>query len=137
MIVFPTRSMLPFCQSAGTQLPPTRVLATELAVSRTTIVTAFEQLVIEGYLESRVGSGTFVASTLPEEMLQVSAQDVPLLEKKRIPRLSQRSQQVMHAPLILRLQTPPIKAFQPGLPALDAFPFDVWSKLTARRSQHP
>src|SRR5690242_1172644 len=75
--------------SAGTLLPPTRVLATELAVSRTTIVTAFEQLLAEGYLEARVGSGTFVASTLPEEMLHVSAQPVPPLETKRLPRLSQ------------------------------------------------
>src|SRR6266700_7115077 len=53
----------------GTQLPPTRVLATELAVSRTTVITAFEQLFAEGYLEARVGSGTFVTSTLPEEIL--------------------------------------------------------------------
>ena len=60
---------------AGIQLPPTRVLATELAVSRTTIVTAFEQLIAEGYLEARVGSGTFVSSVLPEEVLQVPSQD--------------------------------------------------------------
>lgn len=120
--------------SAGIQLPPTRVLAAELAVSRTTIVTAFEQLIAEGYLEARVGSGTFVAATLPEEMLQIPAQPMPLSEQK--PRLSQLSQQVMpflpHPPP----HTSPMKAFQPGLPALDAFPTDVWSRLSARRSQH-
>jgi GntR family transcriptional regulator / MocR family aminotransferase len=123
--------------SAGTQLPPTRVLATELAVSRTTVVTAFEQLFAEGYLEARVGSGTFVASTLPEEMLHVHAQQVPLQDTKKLPRLSQCSQRVMHSPLVPRLQTPQARAFQPGLPALDEFPFAVWSRLAARRYQHP
>lgn len=41
----------------GMRLPPTRVLATELGVSRSTIVTAYEQLVAEGYLQSARGSG--------------------------------------------------------------------------------
>lgn len=123
--------------SAGTQLPPTRVLASELAISRTTVVTAFEQLFAEGYLETRVGSGTFVASTLPEEMLQVRAQQVPLQEKEQHPRLSQRGQKVIHSSLLPRLQGLPARAFQPGLPALDAFPFEVWSRLMTRHSQHP
>ena len=123
--------------SAGTQLPPTRVLATELAVSRTTIVTAFEQLFAEGYLQAHVGSGTFVASALPEEMLHVHAQQAPLQEREKLPRLSQRIQQMMHSPLVPHFHAPPIRAFLPGLPALDAFPFEVWSKLAARRYQHP
>lgn len=122
--------------SAGTQLPPTRVLATELAVSRTTIVTAFDQLFAEGYLEARVGSGTFVASTLPEEMLHVRTPEVPLLEKNGFPRLSQRSQQAIQSPLVRRSQTT-ARAFQAGLPALDAFPFEVWSRLMLRHSQNP
>ena len=41
----------------GTKLPPTRVFATELGVSRSTVVTAYEQLVAEGYLSSVQGSG--------------------------------------------------------------------------------
>jgi GntR family transcriptional regulator/MocR family aminotransferase len=44
---------------------------------------------------------------------------------------------MLHSPLIPRLSAPPTKAFQPGLPALDEFPFDVWSKLVAKRYQHP
>lgn len=123
--------------SAGTQLPPTRVLATELAVSRTTVITAFEQLLAEGYLEAHVGSGTFVASTLPEEMLHVPVQPVPFQQRKKFLRLSRSIQQVMHSPLVPRFQAPPTRAFQPGLPALDAFPFKVWSRLAARWHQHP
>jgi GntR family transcriptional regulator / MocR family aminotransferase len=44
----------------GTALPPSRVLAAELDVSRSLVVGAYEQLVIEGYLEARQGSGTRV-----------------------------------------------------------------------------
>jgi GntR family transcriptional regulator/MocR family aminotransferase len=44
----------------GTALPPSRVLATEIGVSRSLVVGAYEQLVFEGYLESRQGSGTRV-----------------------------------------------------------------------------
>ena len=44
----------------GTVLPPSRVLATELEVSRSLVVGAYEQLAIEGYLEARQGSGTRV-----------------------------------------------------------------------------
>src|SRR6476659_248266 len=49
---------------AGQRLPSTRVLATELAVSRMPGVLAFEQLLAEGYIESRVGAGSFVAHGL-------------------------------------------------------------------------
>src|SRR5690242_2350559 len=54
---------------AGTRLPSTRSLSTELGLSRNTVQNAFEQLLDEGYLEGRVGSGTYVAAQLPEEMV--------------------------------------------------------------------
>jgi GntR family transcriptional regulator/MocR family aminotransferase len=123
--------------SPGTQLPPTRVLAIELAVSRTTVITAFEQLFAEGYLEARVGSGTFVTSTLPEELLHAPLQPAPLQPMEKLPELSRRSQRMLHSPSSSSFQAPLSRAFQPGLPALDEFPFDVWSKLAARRYQHP
>src|ERR1700759_3230676 len=44
----------------GTALPPSRVLAAELGVSRSLVVGAYEQLTVEGYLEARQGSGTRV-----------------------------------------------------------------------------
>ena len=48
------------------QLPSTRKLALELGVSRNTVIHAYEQLVAEGYIESRRGSGYYVAVKLPE-----------------------------------------------------------------------
>jgi GntR family transcriptional regulator / MocR family aminotransferase len=48
--------------TAGTRLPSSRALAGDLDVSRRLVVEAYAQLVAEGYLTSRAGAGTFVAS---------------------------------------------------------------------------
>src|SRR5882724_7022782 len=57
---------------AGDHLPVTRTLARDLGISRNVVLIAYEQLIAEGYAEARVGSGTFVAATLPDSMLRVS-----------------------------------------------------------------
>ncbi|MCR8644252.1 PLP-dependent aminotransferase family protein [Paenibacillus sp. N1-5-1-14] len=46
---------------AGTRLTSTRLLAKELGVARNVIIEVYEQLTAEGYLETRTGSGTYVA----------------------------------------------------------------------------
>src|SRR5687768_14242540 len=53
----------------GMKLPSTRALADDLNVSRNTVLNAYRQLLAEGYLESREGSGTFVAHVVPELLL--------------------------------------------------------------------
>src|SRR5262249_40143455 len=53
----------------GTRLPSTRLLAERFGLSRGTVVTAFEQLHSEGYLEGGVGAGTRVNTLLPEDLL--------------------------------------------------------------------
>lgn len=52
-----------------TRLPASRDLASEIHVSRNTVLTAYEQLQAEGYLEARTGHGTWVAEKLPESFL--------------------------------------------------------------------
>jgi GntR family transcriptional regulator / MocR family aminotransferase len=54
---------------SGQQVPSTRLLAEELGVSRIPVVGAYEELLSEGYFESRTGSGTFVSTSLPEKLL--------------------------------------------------------------------
>src|SRR5262245_59483898 len=51
---------------SGSQLPSTRSLAADLGVSRTTVLAAYDQLLSEGYIEGRIGSGTRIARHLPE-----------------------------------------------------------------------
>src|ERR1041384_2971058 len=53
----------------GMKLPSTRALAEELNISRNTVLNTYRQLLAEGYLESREGSGTYVAHVLPELLL--------------------------------------------------------------------
>src|SRR5215475_13588472 len=50
----------------GTKLPSTRQLALQLKVSRSAVVSAYEQLLAEGYACGKVGSGSYVSSDLPE-----------------------------------------------------------------------
>lgn len=61
----------------GSRLPSSRTLAADLAISRTTVLTAFDQLTAEGYLEGRVGAGTQVAATLPETLLRSDVRPTP------------------------------------------------------------
>lgn len=123
----------------GTQLPPTRELAEQLQVSRNTVINAFEQLIAEGYLEGRVGSGTYVARVLPEELLQarIDPRHVPQVSKKQAPGISQRGKQLSAAAIAPIRYTSTPRAFQPGLPALDHFPFEIWSRLAARCWRNP
>jgi GntR family transcriptional regulator / MocR family aminotransferase len=52
--------------SPGAKLPSTRALAAELGIARSSVIAAYEQLLAEGYLAGRVGSGTYISSDLPE-----------------------------------------------------------------------
>ena len=60
--------------SPGTRLPSSRNLARQLGIARNTVITAYEQLIAEGYLESKSGSGTFVTEELPEAWFQADTQ---------------------------------------------------------------
>lgn len=118
----------------GKQLPASRLLAEQLGVSRTTVLNTYDQLLAEGYLESRTGTGTFVAAHLPEEFLSTPGVEPPKNHTEtpqRDLKLSRYGKNVFkESPTILRNSpaTPAI-AFQHGLAAIDEFPFDVWTKL--------
>ncbi|MFM0229872.1 MocR-like pyridoxine biosynthesis transcription factor PdxR [Paraburkholderia sediminicola] len=114
---------------SAARLPATRVLAKEMGVSRNTVVSAFELLVDEGYLISRVGSGTFVASDLPEDHQlphQMSNSDTLLSEGQAIS-LSTRGLQLARFSLNSGPTSP--AAFTPDIPAYDAFPLELWGRI--------
>lgn len=121
----------------GTQLPPTRELAQAFGISRQTVLNAYAQLTAEGYLCGTVGKGTFVSTCLPiaSGLAQRSALKTPQLLRP----LSSRGKQFIGPQVALSFQTDAPKAFRIGMPGLDVFPFDVWSRLEARhwrKSQH-
>ncbi|HEV7372434.1 PLP-dependent aminotransferase family protein [Arenibaculum sp.] len=112
----------------GARLPSSRSLARELGVSRNTVVTALDELVAEGYLEPRVGSGTYVAAALPENLLHTPPASAPASSPASLPAGPPPT------PARPRSWEPdPILPFRAGVPALDRFPLAVWRRLQARR----
>lgn len=128
---------------AGARLPSTRALASELGVSRTTTALVYQQLLMEGYLESRVGDGTRVSQLLPrppadpsggaEPQRQLSARLEPHAN------LSQRGRLILcaHDPRALydATQKPGAQTFRVGQPDTAPFPYDLWARLLARRAR--
>jgi len=136
------RSILGGEFNCGMQLPATRLLAKQLGVSRMTVVNAYEQLLAEGYIEGKMGAGTYVAATLPEEMLRVDEDKLLRRKESAQPRsqfLSRRGKWLASTSVMtLRVQADGNHyAFQNGLPAVDEFPFKVWSQLMSRRLRNP
>jgi GntR family transcriptional regulator / MocR family aminotransferase len=62
---------------ARSKLPPSRVLADQLEVSRGVVVEAYSQLIAEGYLVARSGEGTRIAEGLAQQPPAVRAPDAP------------------------------------------------------------
>jgi GntR family transcriptional regulator / MocR family aminotransferase len=54
---------------AGARVPSSRLLAAELGIARNTVTQVYEQLVLEGYVTSATGRGTYVADTSPDEIV--------------------------------------------------------------------
>ncbi|HVH88493.1 MAG TPA: winged helix-turn-helix domain-containing protein, partial [Terriglobales bacterium] len=65
----------------GARMPSSRNLATQHGVSRGTVVAAFDHLRSEGYVEMRVGAGTFVATTVPDEYIYVARRRISDVQK--------------------------------------------------------
>jgi GntR family transcriptional regulator / MocR family aminotransferase len=117
----------------ASRLPATRDLARQYRLSRGTIVNAIEQLKSEGYVQARTGSGTYVSSTLPDELLQIARGSQPLQppqEKTKPRRISSYAARVSLFPNFAPHRT---RAFRPNLPALDLFPTTLWAQVAARR----
>src|SRR5580693_6427548 len=82
----------------GARLPATRDLADQYRISRPTIVTAFEQLQSEGYVEGRIGSGTYVSQTLPDELLQAPRAGSAGMKRRRRIALSCYAKRLQSSP---------------------------------------
>jgi len=102
----------------GARLPSSRTLASELAVARGTVVTAFQMLAGEGYIVSDRSRGTTVNLALPRALEQASSAKFGLASGRI---RSERTRAPTH-PLLLRV----------GSPALDAFPRKRWTRIAAR-----
>lgn len=96
---------------SGERLPTTRALSSELSVSRNTILSAYDMLMSEGYVQGVLGSGVYVnhgvqAFNQPEKMADYQ---VASLEAGELP------QDMIN--------------FDSGIPALDLFPRGKWNRF--------
>lgn len=115
----------------GTRMPSTRALAASLSVSRNTVHTAFEQLILEGLLEGKQGAGTFVAEMPSGIPIGPSAVDNEAPRGRR--NLSEQGRAILG---LVEKWPEPIqlpgesrgRAFGMGAPA-DLFPGRVWRRL--------
>jgi GntR family transcriptional regulator/MocR family aminotransferase len=121
------RAMLDGKLGAGERLPSSRDLAQDLQMSRNTVVAAINQLSVEGYLASRVGSGTYVNESVPRSQArgalgsrQNGLAPVPA------GRLSARGQALTTEFSASALEVQP---FTPGIADFSAFPLPLWQRL--------
>jgi GntR family transcriptional regulator/MocR family aminotransferase len=115
------RAILDGKLSAGDRLPSSRELTQDLNMSRNTVVAALNQLGIEGYLVSHVGSGTFVNDGVPK----AGPHRHPMQENQST-RLSRRGVSLATTFCATQLE---IQPFTPGIADFSAFPVALWQRL--------
>src|SRR5712671_1239947 len=117
---------------AGDLVPSSRELARESRISRLPVLTAYSQLLAEGYFESRVGAGTFIAGSLPSRTNTQTAK-YALSGIRGTRRISGRAAAL--PPYERPSWAESLGPFQVGQPDLHKFPIEIWLKLVARYSR--
>jgi GntR family transcriptional regulator/MocR family aminotransferase len=121
------RAILEARLSPGQRVPSTRALAEDLGVSRLPVLTAYDQLLHEGYLEGRTGSGTFVSAAIPDDLLTPPPSPGARAPARRVRRATRTAPRPR--------DEGGLGPFRMSLPALDRFPHAVWARLVARRAR--
>ena len=121
----------------GTRIPSTRAMAKSLNISRSTVTQSYEQLLSEGYLETIIGSGTYVCTQLPDDLLhskpvelgfgtgkdahstrvRLSQYGKILAETENVPRVHEGKEEI---------------SFRYGRPAFNEFPIKLWRSLLSQ-----
>ncbi|UMR29687.1 PLP-dependent aminotransferase family protein [Massilia sp. MB5] len=109
----------------GKPLPASRTLAKSLGVSRDTVESAYTQLHAEGFIERRVGSGSFV-SERTQRLSRPGARPRPVAHPAPL-RLSQRGAAMYQGGGLRDFLAP--RPFAPGVPETRSFPLQTWERL--------
>lgn len=111
--------------TVGKPLPASRALAQSLDVSRDTVEAAYRQLHAEGFIERRIGSGSFV-SEKARRLPRRNAAAPPELQPEAL-RLSQRGAAMFQTGGVRESLAP--RPFAPGVPETRSFPLQTWERL--------
>lgn len=119
---------------AGSKLPSTRAMAEHYGLARGTVQTAYQQLLSEGYLQARTGSGTRVSEVLPDPTMNagyVRRKVVSRSEEVRVaPQTPWLNKLAEIEPIFSRRALPTgQRPFFPHRGDISAFPIDLWRKL--------
>ncbi|MGO4676284.1 PLP-dependent aminotransferase family protein [Bosea sp. 2YAB26] len=110
----------------GKPLPASRALAKSLGLSRDTIEAAYAQLHAEGFIDRRVGSGSFVAEmTEFSPGLRLSHRGA--LRRSPASNLSERGAAIFRGGGVREQLSP--RPFAPGVPETRSFPLALWQRL--------
>lgn len=144
---------------SGQKVPSTRTLSKSLGVSRATVTTAFDFLLSEGYLESFIGSGTYVCRELPDDILAVSEEEAEAIPyESNLDFTPQTQTQSSQSPQSTKSSPPkrqlswygeslqvsdwmdfsneePEIQFNFGRPDLEHFPLKQWNQLVSLHSK--
>ena len=114
----------------GERVPSSRAFASTFGVARVTVTAAYDQLLAEGYFETRHGAGTFVSSELPDEAAR------PLRIAHTMPGAPRRIRLSEYALRLGDIQRVPASPRPLNLsnvsPDLTRFPFPLWRRLVSR-----
>lgn len=123
------------------RLPASRELAKELGIARNTVLYAYEQLLAEGYLNTKKGSGSYVADTLSETLLYPRSKKrntskilETFAETAPARSLSQRGSKLIDRAGAAAQQW---GAFVPGVPDVSQFPHAIWNKIQSKLWRKP
>jgi GntR family transcriptional regulator / MocR family aminotransferase len=114
------------------RLPSTRELAEQLRVSRTIVVLAYEQLLAEGFVVGRAGSGTYVAQGLTAGRAPTRATRA----RVRLSHFGQRAEAAASRVDVPGRRSPALRYdFAYGRSDVEVFPFEMWRRMLLRHAR--
>jgi GntR family transcriptional regulator / MocR family aminotransferase len=107
----------------GSRVPSSRAMASKLGVARASVVSAYEHLLAEGYIESRRGSGTFIAQGLTASRRR----NAPRVMRRAVPTSALTFPEFERSAV-----QSDARPFNTGRTLVDARTVETWRKLTHR-----
>jgi GntR family transcriptional regulator/MocR family aminotransferase len=112
----------------GDRMPSSREMSAELKISRNTVLQVFEQLMMEGFFETKTGSGTFISKNVAKFSYSKGQSTHP----------GQKPEHFTARPYGLNnafkghvSALEPIIPFQQSVPLMPEFPFAAWARISA------
>ncbi|NHO34322.1 aminotransferase-like domain-containing protein [Acetobacter fallax] len=120
----------------GAAMPSTRALASELGVARTTVTSAYEQLLAEGFLESRQGAPTRVAPLLPIPAEDAGSVRPRSRSRHRLSAYGERMKMLADWATPAAVGREPVIDFRYGDLSTADFPTLLWKRALSAAASH-